>query len=783
MHEARRTSGWARSCGRSRAWASTCPRASRRSPRPRSCSAFPPRSPACPSGRCAARAASSTPRCCRRAARRRDARLSRRRRAGDRGAGLRHREQIARVDKIVGPGTALHPGGQAPGLRPGRDRLRGRAERGLRSSRTRARARSTWPPTCSRRPSTTSSRASCSRRRAPRSPARCRAELERQLPALSRAASRGSRSRDAQRADRDARPRARPASSPTATPPSTCRSASRIPSAGSADRVRRRDLPGRSYSPVPIGDYTAGPSHVLPTGGTARFFSVVGVEDFQRRMSLIEICERRSSSRIGPAGSAAGPTRGPGRARPRARDPARPEAPSGPGAVDGHAPTATVSRKTARDGHHGRAAARRVGRGPDRDRHAVLRPPARLVHAPRAVRPARARQGRPAGRPAPHGRGRRHRARPDAAQGDRRRRGPAPLRLGAHPDGGRADPRRPRPVEPALPRLPGRAAARLGRRTSTRRWSRTSCTRSARTAASTCTSSAPTGTTCTTSSRASSRAWAARSTRRRPSTRASAARSRPRARCDARAERVVARRLRHGEPAQRGAGVRADRLRRRDVSGLGGASCAPRTRIVLPGVGSARDTMAALRRGGLDDAAPRAHRRGSAVPRASAWACRSCSTSADEGGLGPCLGVIPGRVERFPESLGLAVPHMGWNFVKPRAAAPGDRRRTTSTSCTATARRRCRRGLSWRAPTTASASRPRSGATRAWPSSSTPRRASAPASSCSSASALGARDARRSRRRSAARSPLGLCRADPHASARRPGAAGRACARSRCSRS
>ena len=42
-------------------------------------------------------------------------------------------------------------------------------------------------------------------------------------------------------------------------------------------------------SPVPIGDYVAGPSHVLPTGGTARFFSVVGVEDFQRRISRIEI--------------------------------------------------------------------------------------------------------------------------------------------------------------------------------------------------------------------------------------------------------------------------------------------------------------------------------------------------------------------------------------------------------------------------------------------------------------------------------------------------------------
>ena len=44
-----------------------------------------------------------------------------------------------------------------------------------------------------------------------------------------------------------------------------------------------------SYSPVPIGDYVAGPSHVLPTGGTSRFFSVVGVEDFQKRMSVIDL--------------------------------------------------------------------------------------------------------------------------------------------------------------------------------------------------------------------------------------------------------------------------------------------------------------------------------------------------------------------------------------------------------------------------------------------------------------------------------------------------------------
>jgi len=55
-----------------------------------------------------------------------------------------------------------------------------------------------------------------------------------------------------------------------------------------------------AWSPVPIGDYVAGPSHVLPTGGTARFFSVVGVEDFQRRISLIDL-GADAFARIAPA--------------------------------------------------------------------------------------------------------------------------------------------------------------------------------------------------------------------------------------------------------------------------------------------------------------------------------------------------------------------------------------------------------------------------------------------------------------------------------------------------
>lgn len=41
------------------------------------------------------------------------------------------------------------------------------------------------------------------------------------------------------------------------------------------------------YSPVALGDYVAGPSHVLPTGGTARFASALSANDFLRRSSVL----------------------------------------------------------------------------------------------------------------------------------------------------------------------------------------------------------------------------------------------------------------------------------------------------------------------------------------------------------------------------------------------------------------------------------------------------------------------------------------------------------------
>jgi histidinol dehydrogenase len=38
---------------------------------------------------------------------------------------------------------------------------------------------------------------------------------------------------------------------------------------------------------VAVGDYLAGPNHVLPTGGSARFFSPLGVDDFLKRTSIV----------------------------------------------------------------------------------------------------------------------------------------------------------------------------------------------------------------------------------------------------------------------------------------------------------------------------------------------------------------------------------------------------------------------------------------------------------------------------------------------------------------
>ncbi len=55
------------------------------------------------------------------------------------------------------------------------------------------------------------------------------------------------------------------------------------------------------WSPEPIGDYVAGPSHTLPTGGTARMWSGIGADTFIKRTSLINLDEAHFR-RLAPAG-------------------------------------------------------------------------------------------------------------------------------------------------------------------------------------------------------------------------------------------------------------------------------------------------------------------------------------------------------------------------------------------------------------------------------------------------------------------------------------------------
>ena len=54
------------------------------------------------------------------------------------------------------------------------------------------------------------------------------------------------------------------------------------------------------HTPEAVGDYVAGPNHVLPTARAARFASGLGVNDFVKRTTLLQ-CDPASLALIGPA--------------------------------------------------------------------------------------------------------------------------------------------------------------------------------------------------------------------------------------------------------------------------------------------------------------------------------------------------------------------------------------------------------------------------------------------------------------------------------------------------
>ncbi len=89
--------------------------------------------------------------------------------------------------------------------------------------------------------------------------------------------------------------------------------------------------------------------------------------------------------------------------------------------------------------------------------------------------------------------------------------------------------------------------------------------------------------------------------------------------------------------------------------------------LVLPGVGAALDTMRGLQAAGVDDPLVAAIARG--VPYLGiCMGYQVLFDYSEEDDGTACLGVLAGRVVRFPDSL--HVPHMGWNQVRQVGAPP-----------------------------------------------------------------------------------------------------------------
>ncbi len=97
-------------------------------------------------------------------------------------------------------------------------------------------------------------------------------------------------------------------------------------------------------------------------------------------------------------------------------------------------------------------------------------------------------------------------------------------------------------------------------------------------------------------------------------------------------------------------------------------------RLVLPGVGAFRDCMANLREGGFVEPIL-AHVRSGRPFLGICLGLQLLFTESEEFGRHQGLGIIPGKVVRFPDGMrngaeALKVPHMGWNGIALRRAAP-----------------------------------------------------------------------------------------------------------------
>jgi glutamine amidotransferase len=89
--------------------------------------------------------------------------------------------------------------------------------------------------------------------------------------------------------------------------------------------------------------------------------------------------------------------------------------------------------------------------------------------------------------------------------------------------------------------------------------------------------------------------------------------------------------------------------------------------LIVPGVGAAADTMRHLREGGLDEPI-REHIEAGRPFLGVCMGMQALFDLSEEGGEHECLGILGGRIVRFPQ--GMTVPHIGWNTVELRAPHP-----------------------------------------------------------------------------------------------------------------
>jgi glutamine amidotransferase len=86
--------------------------------------------------------------------------------------------------------------------------------------------------------------------------------------------------------------------------------------------------------------------------------------------------------------------------------------------------------------------------------------------------------------------------------------------------------------------------------------------------------------------------------------------------------------------------------------------------VILPGVGAARDAMQRLRASGLDRLIPTLRQ-----PVLGICLGMQLLFESSAEGETPCLGILPGRAERFADAPDRPVPHMGWNQLQHRSAS------------------------------------------------------------------------------------------------------------------